>query len=146
MLITLYKTSDSNNTINKTLIEPVEYNIVFKEVANITNPTIKLKADVEIIGFNYCYIHDFKRYYFISDITIAQNNIYVLSLRCDVLESFKDEILSCQGVIVKSTTGNQYLNGGDYESEVRKETDIYYSDVTLIPKYNIITTVFVRSE
>ena len=55
-------------------------------------------------------------------------------MRCDVLESFKDEILASSGFInQQSQNVNKYYNS-NYQSEVRKEVDLYKSNVT-IPVY-----------
>lgn len=137
MEIRLYNTTDSNNTINKKLTGEKIYNVIFKDNANIINPTIKIRTN-DIITFNYAYIPTFNRYYFINDIDIEPNRITTLKLDVDVLESFKDDILLCDGVITRSDTGNPYYDGGDYESEVKTEHYTYTSGVNLIKGDNTI--------
>ena len=88
-----------------------------------------LKYD-DLINFNYMYIDKFKRYYFIEDVEVFPNKIYKLTLKCDVLMSFKDDILNSYGNITSQTNYNDYYNF-NYSSEVRKETNIYNSDVEL---------------
>lgn len=129
MIVKLYNTKDSNNTINKTLTDETEFKIMFKGQADIINPVVKLKSKTPIL-FNYGYIPDFKRYYFINNIIIEPNGIYTLELNVDVLESFKDDILNCYGYIKQSNNINEYYNAG-YETEERKETEIFKGDVTL---------------
>lgn len=129
MIIQLFNTSDSNNTINKTLTDETEFKIKFKGQADIINPIVKLKSKDPIL-FNYGYIPDFKRYYFINNIVIEPNGIYTLKLNVDVLESFKDDILNCYGYIKQSNNINKYYNAG-YENEERKETEIFKGDVTV---------------
>lgn len=129
MIIQLFNTSDSNNTINKSLTDVTEFEIRFKGQADILNPIVKLQSESPIL-FNYGYIPDFKRYYFINNITIEPNGIYTLELNVDVLESFKDDILNCYGYIKQSNNINEYYNAG-YESEERKETEIFKGDVTI---------------
>lgn len=126
-----YTTSSSNNTINKNLVSGGEYEIVFKDIANIHDPIIKLNSEDMIVDVNYAYIPKFKRYYFITDIEISNNNIYTMRLRCDVLESFKDEILLSKGLVTRNDGGNKYYEGQGLESEVRKEVDVFNSDVIL---------------
>lgn len=140
MLIKLYTTKSSNNTINKVLENEQLINVKFKGNADILNPIIELKRDSYILS-NYCYIPDFNRFYFIDNIEIYPNNIYTLSLKVDVLESFKNEILMCNADIIKQENINQYYDS-DYKSEVRKEIDIYKSNVTLDNgKSTILTTI-----
>lgn len=66
-----------------------------KENCDISSPvfTIKCPKDTNsnnIIDYNYCYITEFQRYYFINSITFGMNDIITLSCTCDVLYSFKD--------------------------------------------------------
>ena len=99
-----------------------------------------LKYD-DLINFNYMYIDKFKRYYFIEDVEVFPNKIYKLALKCDVLMSFKDDILNSYGNITSQTNYNDYYNF-DYSSEVRKETNIYNSSVTLgESKTTILSTI-----
>ena len=129
MIAKTYNTNDSTNTINKTLDFITDIDVKFKEEVNIYNPNIILKYD-DLIDFNYIYIDKFKRYYFIEDIEVFPNKIYNLTLKCDVLMSFKDDILASYGNITSQTNYNDYYNF-DYSSEVRKETNIYNSNVVL---------------
>ena len=50
-----------------------------------------VKYDNEF-GFNYLYIDEFKRYYFINDLIAAQGNLWQIDASCDVLMSFKENI------------------------------------------------------
>ena len=129
MIAKTYNTESSVNTINKIINFVTDIDVKFKDEVNIYNPTIVLKYD-DLIDFNYIYIDKFKRYYFIEDIEVFPNKIYSLSLKCDVLMSFKDEILNSYGNITRQTNYNDYYNF-DYSSEVRKESNIYNSNVVL---------------
>ena len=140
MIAKTYNTNDSTNTINKTLNFISDIDVKFKEEFNIYNPNIMLKYD-DLINFNYMYIDKFKRYYFIEDVEVFPNKIYKLALKCDVLMSFKDDILNSYGNITSQTNYNDYYNF-NYSSEVRKETNIYNSSVTLDEsKTTILSTI-----
>lgn len=127
MIAKTYTTNDSTNTITKTVEFIGDIEVKFKEEVNIYNPSVILKYD-DLINFNYMYIDKFKRYYFIEDVEVFPNQIYKLRLKCDVLMSFKDDILNSYGNITSQTNYNDYYNF-DYSSEVRKENNIYHSDV-----------------
>ncbi len=119
MLMKLYNTRDKDNVIRKRLTDETSYNIKFKDRANVRTPIIILKSDT-FIDNNYAYIPDFGRYYFIRDIQVFPNKIYQLSLRCDVLESFKQDILNAYATIIRSNNGNNYIDQ-NYVKEVRKQ-------------------------
>ncbi len=127
MIVKAYNTESSANTINKVIDFVTDIDVKFKDEVNVYGPTILLKYD-DLIDFNYIYIDKFKRYYFIEDIEVFPNKIYHLTLKCDVLMSFKDDILNSYGNITRQTNYNDYYNF-DYSSEVRKESNIYNSNV-----------------
>lgn len=127
MLAKAYNTTSNNNTINKDLVLVKDIDIRFKKEVNRYNPIIMLKYD-DIIDFNYIHIPKLNRFYYVDDVEIYPNKIYMLTLICDVLMSFKDDILNSQANITVQTNYNDYYNF-DYASEVRKETNIYNSDV-----------------
>lgn len=130
MLMKMYDTKSSNNVINKVLENEHEFDIKFKDKTNIVTPVVILSSPTLILS-NYAYIPDFNRYYFVDKIELFPNSIYNIALRCDVLESFKAEILASSGFINQQTNNvNKYYNS-NYQSEVRKEVDLYRSTVTI---------------
>lgn len=131
MQIILYKTRSTSNTIGKALeTETPVNNVLLKDRTDIKQPVLKLKNDDSIFGFNYCFIPNFNRYYFIQNIRVFPNSIFELDLSVDVLETFKTDILSSKGFVNRQSEFNAYYNK-DYNSEVRKEIDVYNSDKTL---------------
>ncbi len=127
MIVKAYNTESSVNTINKVIDFVTNIDVKFKDEVNIYNPIIVLRYD-DLIDFNYIYIDKFKRYYFIETVEAFPNKIYHLTLKCDVLMSFKDDILNSYGIITRQTNYNNYYDF-DYSSEVRKESNIYNSNV-----------------
>jgi len=136
MIIKLFNTTDSNNTIGKTLTDEQTFDVTFKDTFDILNPIVMLKSDVPILK-NYAHIPEFGRYYFVTSIHIQPNKIHKLFLECDVLESFKNDILASYGLVTRSAEGNKFFDGG-LNSEVRKEVDIYESELELEFKEEII--------
>lgn len=140
MQIKLYNTTDDNIKVNKTLSDEVVYNIKLKAETSIIEPTIILQTE-NYMTSNYAYIEHFNRYYYIENIVVFPNNIYNISLRCDVLMSYKDDILNSYAYIEQQTNVNKYYNS-DYQSEVRKEVDIYKSNVILEEgKENVLVAI-----
>ena len=141
MIMKMYNTSDSNNTINKTLANETEFNIKLKGNTSITQPIVVLHSN-NIILFNYAYIPEFNRYYFVDKIELFPNGIYNITLKVDVLESFKNDIKNSYGMISRQTNINNYYNDG-YESEIKKEVDLYRSNITfnLDTKEKVLVTI-----
>lgn len=124
MVIILYNYQGNDNVINKDKTEIVRYSIRMKGNTSLTNPIVPIHSDYDLINFNvnYCYISEFNRYYFVDDIVPYPNKIYRLTLRVDVLESYKDDILNSSSQI-------RVAGEMDYSSNVsldsRQQIDIY---------------------
>ena len=140
MLMKMYDTKSSNNVINKVLENEQSFDIKFNDKTDIVNPVVILHSPTLILS-NYAYIPDFNRYYFVDKIELFPNSVYHITLRCDVLESFKDEILASSGFINQQTKNvNKYYNS-NYQSEVRKEVDLYNVTISTDVKTTILVTI-----
>ena len=136
MIISLYNTNDSNIVVNKALTNKKDYAIKLKNNTSVISPTIILKTET-LIASNYAYIPNFDRYYYIENIEVFPNDIYSITLKCDVLMSFKDDIKNSSAYVNQQTTTNKYYDNG-YQSEVKKEVDIFKSDYVLEQGTNTI--------
>lgn len=124
MTITLYRNESEKNKINKTLITVANLTGTLRDSSSIVNPEIVIEYD-NPTGFNYCYIDEFNRYYFVTNITVINNKLLKLSLKVDVLESFKTSILA-QNIIIDKSTSNvdEYLPDDNLMVNVKTKTDI----------------------
>lgn len=107
MNILLYKTTNANNDLNKTISDKVELVGALRDASSIIAPSILIQSNP--IGYNYAYIPEFGRYYYIKNITTFRKGAYIVDLKCDVLMSFKDEILNMSGIVSRLTTGSPYV-------------------------------------
>ena len=98
MQLYLYKTKDSNRVLNKTLTNESLLNINLKRDTDIVRPTIQLMkvAGVNFKQFNYAHIPELNRFYFINNIESVNNSVDKLYLECDVLETYKADILASE--------------------------------------------------
>lgn len=129
MELKLYKTVSSNNEINKILTDELVFNVNFKKRTDILSPEIPIHSEIDLVKYNYAYIEQFERYYFIEEIEPKPNKIYRMRLRVDVIESFKDDILNSRGRIVTSQELG-YVNS-TIETDVRRITEKHESNFTL---------------
>ena len=140
MLLTLYKTEDDRNVINKTKTEPEDVNVRLFRDFNIFNPEIKLSnLTFNILNYNYIYMVGLGRYYFIDEIVNNGNGLFTLNCSLDVLETFKTEILS------SNYKYKRKIGSGDYgEVEPTKTGKMLYydyvSNVELIKNDSIVLT------
>lgn len=91
MKLKIYNNNSNGNVINKniTLINELDFNL--KSDNSILQPILVLK---NYVGGNYCYIDEFKRYYFINDVRLLTGGLYELHLNVDVLMTYKDIIIN----------------------------------------------------
>ena len=108
MNILLYKTTNANNDLNKTISDKVELVGALREASSVITPSILIQSNP--IGYNYAYIPEFGRYYYIKNITAFRKGAYIVDLKCDVLMSFREEILNMSGIVSRLTDGDAYAN------------------------------------
>ena len=101
--------TDPVNKISKNFTNVTEYECTVKRTdgINIMNPIILIQED-NVINYNYCYIPNFSRYYYIKTISINPNGLFELELSEDVLMSDKDGILSSRAKLERSADYRNY--------------------------------------
>ena len=111
MKIKLYKNYSENHMITKQIGDVVEIDGTLRSGnISIVNPSIEIKYFDGLFNYNYAFIPEFGRYYYINDIRTIRTGIVLINLHCDVLMSFKDEFLQNIGYIETSMNyGNFYL-------------------------------------
>lgn len=91
------------NKIIKNYVFNYDLDGCIKEPSSVINPSILIEAPLDLIsGCNYMYIGAFNRYYIINDIKSATNTTCTVSATCDVLMSYKDDLLNCAGYIERN--------------------------------------------
>ena len=115
--VTLYNSTSPVEKIGKTLTAGGTYSCSLKDTTSVLNPVIIIRTSDPVYNYNYVYIQEFGRYYFINDIKSVNNNVWEISAHVDVLETYKDAILSNTAVIKRqSTLYNTYLNDPEWKT------------------------------
>ena len=91
MELKIYNNNSNNNILNKniTLVDTLEFKLKIDN--SILQPVLILK---NYSKGNYCYIKEFKRFYYITDIKLLTGGFYQLQLDVDVLMTYKDVIMN----------------------------------------------------
>ena len=125
--ISLFKTTSENNRVVKTLTDEKQLSGELRNQTSVLNPSIRIESADNISTYNYAYISEFGRYYYITDIVSVRTNCWLVSLRCDVLMSYKDQIKSIIGVVVRQEHNpNKLLSDRLEKLQSNKEIDILY--------------------
>ena len=141
MNVKLYINESNNNVLNKKITLISEDNILLKDNVDVYKPIIKIKKPL-LNNCNYVYIEDFKRYYYITNKKSINTDVIELSLKCDVLMSFKNDILNSKGLIIKSENLiNDYINSDIYVNDVREKTHVinFKNGFNDTPEFILIT-------
>ena len=126
MTIKLYKNNSERNVLNKNISDELVFHGVLRDSTSIKTPVIRFNGDGNIITRNYAYIPFFNRYYFITDIKSIRNEVWEISFLCDVLMSFKNDILNSNAVIDQTQEYDiyNYLSSDTFTASVKDKTDI----------------------
>lgn len=105
----IYNYTGNRNTVNKTLTGGTECLGVLRDITNVTTPKLVLRVSAPI-NANYCYIQEFKRYYFIKDITYLTGDKVQLDLNVDVLKTYETQILNATATITETENPDKYAS------------------------------------
>lgn len=105
MTITLYNITCAPNTVNKTDFLTSAYTLDQcrpNEPCDILGPSIVLSYIDGLETYNYVYIPEFHRYYFITGISLLSGKRAVISCAVDVLHTYHTAIKNCIGTVLRS--------------------------------------------
>ena len=127
MDIILHVNSSERQAINKSIDSGTTLTGSLRNESSVINPTFIIEHE-NPSGFNYCYISDFGRYYFITDMTSIRTGIWKIDCSVDVLMSFKTQILDLDVIVSDLSIGESpietYIQGEQWETTVKNKTDI----------------------
>lgn len=112
-LIQIGNSRDDKNKLEKTFNIRANVECEIFSPCDVVRPILKMSTESILNSDNYIYIPDFNRYYFKSN-TTKSGEITTLSLICDVLMSFKEDIKNCPLIAERSSNiFNSYLKDND---------------------------------
>lgn len=125
MVIDLYITGSEKNAIYKNLQNELELEGSLRNESSIVNPVFVIEA-ANPSAYNYCFIPDFNRYYFITNIESVRTNLWRIHCAVDVLMTYQVQILNLDVIVSDDTLPDTetYLNGDVWKSTVRTKTDV----------------------
>lgn len=104
MNIQLGNTTSPQRKIYKDFTVGVTKTIRFLKDENVCAPKVLLDYAVGIDRYNYAYIPELHRYYWVSEITEVTGGMCMLVLNVDVLMTYKPEIDNADLMISRSTS------------------------------------------
>lgn len=124
MYLNLHNTPSEPHVINKELTTSLNLQGTFRSEVSVLHPIIRIQHENPTY-YNYAYIAEFHRYYYIDEIVAVRTNLWDLHLRVDVLMSHKAGIYQSTGVVVDSETNEDFYSPGmQWQAKVKSKTDI----------------------
>lgn len=129
---TLDKTTDFSSST------PVEITAKVKDSCSVMNPRFILSASVvDLIEYNYCYVSDWGRYYYIDNMVTMPGGRTEIVCREDVLTSNVDAIKAMKINLARSTSQiNTRITDGSRPAQANRQCEtIAFNDCHLGANY-----------
>lgn len=126
MQISLFTCTAENERVDKTdyISNRFVMDGAFRNESSVVDPIILIeKTNPNEFYYNYMYIPDFKRWYYINDYKTVRNKLWEIHAHVDVLYTWRASIRECKAVIDKTQDGslaNLYMDDGSFVMDSRK--------------------------
>lgn len=125
------KSVNLNNPAATVTINPTDIKEILEPTFVITNGS-QITSD-----YNYMYIPEFKRYYFITNMSLDKANNMIITTHVDVLKTYADSIPNIKGMIIRSTKASgEMIDKSLPINENVKELEVYHSDEPVVNLIN----------
>ena len=110
----LYKVTNQPNELTKTLNDAVIVNGSFRSEIDSMDVIVEIESNT--YDFNYVHIPSLNKYYFLQNLVHVNAKIIRMLLHCDVLMTYKADILASYGLVIQGGTINPYYSSIESES------------------------------
>lgn len=100
-------------------IQNIKSNVTctLKDETSIVQPVLRVPYDETLYQANYLNIRELQRYYYINDISVANQIMTISCSESDVLMSFQNQLKARSATIERqSNVFNTYLNDSEYQT------------------------------
>lgn len=118
MEINLYINTSDNYVVSKNIsMQASLQGCVLKDDTSVENPVILVRNTGNISEYNYMYIPDFHRYYYIEEIVSVQNGLWELHGHVDVLQTYGNAIKGLTATCKRQENlFNMYLDDPEFKT------------------------------
>lgn len=127
MNIVFYFNASEDNKLYKLLTNELTVQGTLRDRSELLYPEI-LVENVDFTVYNYAYIPTFGRYYFIRGYNVFRNDLYIVNMEVDVLETYKDEIANLPSILMETESygADEYLSSDRiWVAKEKDKTDLY---------------------
>lgn len=140
MEVHFFVNESERNTIGKVLKNELTVSGTLKKECSILRPSI-LFSGINPAIYNYAYIPEFNRYYYIGNPVSVRENLWEIPFSVDVLESWKSQIKQQDAIIKRQESiWDLYLNDEKFKAESTNKTATILFPNDLFNTVNFILT------
>lgn len=121
MQVVFFNNQSDKNRVSKNISAITEKEVQIVEPSSIMRPRL-LVSFGSILNSNYVYIPKFKRYYYIEDINVTNNGMYIVDCKVDVLMSNINAIMALNCFVERNEFNyNPYYVDERLTSDIRRD-------------------------
>ena len=126
MQISLFTMNCENNRVDKTdyLDNRFVLDGAFREDTSIIDPVFRIeKTNPALQNYNYMYIEQFNRWYFINAWNVLRTDLWEIAAHVDVLYTWREYIQYSRAIVDKTQileSANLYMDDGSFVMDSRK--------------------------
>lgn len=130
MELNLFVCTAENERVDKTnfITNRFVMNGSLRDESSVIDPVIMIeKNNPTLYDYNYMYIPEFKRWYYINDIISIRNGLWEIHAHVDVLYTWGADIKRMNGVADKLediTSANVYFDDGSFIMDSRNDIEV----------------------
>ena len=130
MELNLFTCTAENERVDKTnyISNRFVLNGNLKDASSVIDPVIMIeKNNPTLYDYNYMYIPEFKRWYYINDIISVKNGLWEIHAHVDVLYTWGADIKRMNGVADKLEdilNANVYYDDGSFIMDSRNDIEV----------------------
>lgn len=128
------QTSSAVNVVDKQFsLGGVDIEGTLRNGSSLIDPVLIIEANAPGFhsnGYNYCYVEEFGRYYFITDIVSINYSLWEIHCHVDVLMSYKEQIKEQTAIVARQEAKyNLMLDDGIFMSYQNPKIQTKYFSV-----------------
>lgn len=115
MTIKLYRNLSEEIAVTKNITDEITYTGSLRSESSVIDPVILIEAS-NLSDYNYAWIEEFHRFYFIRDISSVRTNLWRLTMHVDVLSTYAGYIKENNAIMSRnSNVWNLYYQDDQFK-------------------------------
>lgn len=115
MTIKLYRNLSEEIAVTKNITDEITYTGNLRSESSVIDPVIMIEA-VNLADYNYAWIEEFHRFYFIRDISSVRTGLWRLTMHVDVLSTYAGYIKDNNAIMSRnSNVWNLYYQDDQFK-------------------------------